>query len=67
MANEVRKKIVFQDGSEYYGYGFGADSERVCEIVFDTAMAGYFLTVALPDRYIAKCRAFDATITIVEH
>ena len=41
MANEVRKKIVFQDGSEYYGYGFGADSERVCEIVFDTAMAGY--------------------------
>ena len=41
MANEVRKKIVFQDGSEYYGYGFGADSESVCEIVFDTAMAGY--------------------------
>lgn len=33
----------------------------------DTAMAGYFLTVALPDRYIAQCRAFDATITIVEH
>ena len=41
MANEVRKKIVFQDGSEFTGYGFGADSERVCEIVFNTAMAGY--------------------------
>ncbi len=41
MANEVRKKIVFEDGSEYFGYGFGADCERVCEIVFDTAMAGY--------------------------
>ena len=41
MANEVRKKIVFQDGSEYYGYGFGDNCERVCEIVFDTAMAGY--------------------------
>lgn len=41
MANEVRKKIVFQDGSEFLGYGFGADSERVCEIVFNTAMAGY--------------------------
>ena len=40
MANEVRKKIVFQDGSEYYGYGFGDNCERVCEIVFDTAMAG---------------------------
>ncbi|MBQ5884123.1 MAG: carbamoyl phosphate synthase small subunit, partial [Clostridia bacterium] len=41
MANEVRKKIVFQDGSEFLGYGFGADSEKVCEIVFNTAMAGY--------------------------
>ncbi|MBR2876103.1 MAG: carbamoyl phosphate synthase small subunit [Clostridia bacterium] len=41
MANEVKKKIVFQDGSEYIGYGFGADCEKVCEIVFDTAMAGY--------------------------
>lgn len=41
MANEVRKKIVFQDGSEYLGYGFGADCEKVCEIVFNTAMAGY--------------------------
>ncbi len=41
MANEVRKKIVFQDGSEFLGYGFGDDSERVCEIVFNTAMAGY--------------------------
>lgn len=41
MANEVRKKIVFQDGSEFIGYGFGADTERVCEIVFNTAMAGY--------------------------
>ncbi len=41
MANEIRKKIVFQDGSEYIGYGFGDDCERVCEIVFNTAMAGY--------------------------
>lgn len=41
MANEVRKKIIFQDGSEFVGYGFGADTERVCEIVFNTAMAGY--------------------------
>ncbi|MBE6748879.1 MAG: glutamine-hydrolyzing carbamoyl-phosphate synthase small subunit [Ruminococcaceae bacterium] len=41
MASEVRKKIVFEDGSEYSGYGFGADCERVCEIVFNTAMAGY--------------------------
>ena len=48
MANEVRKKIVFQDGSEFVGYGFGADSERVCEIVFNTAMAGYQEMVSDP-------------------
>ena len=41
MAKQVNKKIVLEDGSEYYGYGFGADIERVCEIVFDTSMVGY--------------------------
>ncbi len=35
------KKIVLEDGSEYYGYGFGYDCERVCELVFNTAMLGY--------------------------
>ena len=41
MALEMRKKIVLEDGSFYEGYGFGADVERVCEIVFNTSMAGY--------------------------
>ncbi|MBQ8496804.1 MAG: glutamine-hydrolyzing carbamoyl-phosphate synthase small subunit [Clostridia bacterium] len=41
MAKQLNKKIVLADGSEYYGYGFGADVERVCEIVFDTSMVGY--------------------------
>ena len=35
MAKQMNKKIVLADGSEYYGYGFGANIERVCEIVFD--------------------------------
>ena len=35
------KKIVLEDGSEYFGYGFGYDCERVCELVFNTAMLGY--------------------------
>lgn len=35
------KKIVLEDGSEYYGYGFGYDCEKVCELVFNTAMLGY--------------------------
>ena len=41
MAKQINKKIVLADGSEYYGYGFGADVDRVCEIVFDTSMVGY--------------------------
>ncbi|SNU06982.1 carbamoyl-phosphate synthase small subunit [Lachnospiraceae bacterium] len=35
------KKLILEDGSEYYGVGFGADKEAVCEIVFNTSMAGY--------------------------
>lgn len=41
MDKEVNKKIVFADGSEYYGYGFGYDEDKVCEIVFNTSMVGY--------------------------
>ncbi len=35
------KKIVLEDGEEYLGYGFGADVETICEIVFNTSMVGY--------------------------
>lgn len=35
------RKIVLEDGSEYVGFGFGANVERVCEIVFNTSMVGY--------------------------
>lgn len=35
------KKIVLEDGEEYLGYGFGADVESICEIVFNTSMVGY--------------------------
>ena len=35
------RKIVLEDGSEYIGYGFGANVESVCEIVFNTSMVGY--------------------------
>ena len=35
---EFNRKIVLEDGSEYYGYGFGADKESICEIVFNTSM-----------------------------
>lgn len=35
------KKLVLEDGHELMGYGFGADTERVCEIVFNTSVVGY--------------------------
>ncbi len=38
---KYNRKIILDDGSEFYGFGFGADSEKVCEIVFNTSMAGY--------------------------
>lgn len=41
MAREFDRKIVLEDGSEYVGYGFGSDEDRVCEIVFNTSMTGY--------------------------
>ncbi|HIU83464.1 MAG TPA: glutamine-hydrolyzing carbamoyl-phosphate synthase small subunit [Candidatus Faecicola pullistercoris] len=38
---KMNKKIVLEDGSEYCGYGFGADTESINEIVFNTSMVGY--------------------------
>ncbi|MCF0135199.1 MAG: glutamine-hydrolyzing carbamoyl-phosphate synthase small subunit [Lachnospiraceae bacterium] len=38
---QIDRKIVLEDGSQYYGYGFGSPMNRVCEIVFNTSMAGY--------------------------
>lgn len=35
------RKIVLQDGRELYGQGFGADTDTVCELVFNTSMVGY--------------------------
>ena len=35
------KKLVLESGQEFYGYGFGADKVTVCDIVFNTSMAGY--------------------------
>ena len=35
------RKLILEDGSEYYGDGFGAQTDAVCEIVFNTSMTGY--------------------------
>ena len=48
MAKEFDRKIVFEDGSEYYGYSFGARADRVCEAVFNTSPVGYQEIVSDP-------------------
>ena len=35
------RKLILEDGSEYYGTGFGSRKDAVCEVVFNTSMAGY--------------------------
>ena len=38
---EHNKKLVFENGREFAGVGFGADVETVQEVVFNTSMVGY--------------------------
>ena len=41
MIRQYDRKIILEDGSEFYGYGFGAGGEKMVEIVFNTSMVGY--------------------------
>ncbi len=41
MDKAFDRKIVFENGDEYYGYSFGAIADRVCEIVFNSSVVGY--------------------------
>lgn len=41
MFREYDRKIILENGEEYFGYAFGDDSDKVCEIVFNTSMVGY--------------------------
>lgn len=41
MLKKYDRKIVLEDGTEYYGYGFGANVEAICELVFNTSVVGY--------------------------
>ena len=42
------RKLILEDGSEYYGMGFGGSEDKVCEIVFNTSMTGYQEIVSDP-------------------
>ena len=41
METPNNRKIIFEDGLEIYGSAFGASTEAVLEIVFNTSMTGY--------------------------
>ena len=42
------RKLVLEDGTEFLGYGFGANTEKICEIVFNTSMVGYQEMISAP-------------------
>ena len=49
MAGKMNKKLVLENGTEYFGFGFGADVDSaVCEIVFNTSMVGYQEVISDP-------------------
>ena len=41
MKQVFNKKIILEDGSEFYGCGFGADRDALVELVVNTSMVGY--------------------------
>ena len=41
-------RLVLEDGTEFLGHGFGADSPVAGEVVFNTGMAGYVETLTDP-------------------
>lgn len=41
MIEKPDRKIILEDGEEYLGFGFGANADRVLEIVFNTSVVGY--------------------------
>lgn len=41
ITRDYDRKLILEDGEEYFGYGFGGNAERVCELVFNTGMVAY--------------------------
>lgn len=41
MILNYNRKLILEDGSQYYGYAFGSTADKVNEIVFNTSPVGY--------------------------
>lgn len=37
----MKRKLILSDGTEFTGIGFGSGNDAVCEVIFNTCMAGY--------------------------
>ncbi len=37
----MKRKLILENGQQFIGTGFGCDETKVCEVVFNTSMAGY--------------------------
>ena len=48
VQHDFDRKLILEDGSVYYGKGFGCDEERIFEIVFNTSPVGYQEIVSDP-------------------
>ncbi len=44
----INRKLVMENGAEFYGTGFGANTDALCEMVFNTSMVGYQEIVSDP-------------------
>lgn len=60
MYNDLDRKIVLEDGTQIYGYGFGAEENCVLELVFNTSMAGY---VKAPTFSFSKLQGMDSYLS----
>ena len=41
MVEQFNRKLILENGEEYFGFGFGSNEERVCELIFNTSVVGY--------------------------
>ncbi|MGI6019869.1 MAG: glutamine-hydrolyzing carbamoyl-phosphate synthase small subunit [Lachnospiraceae bacterium] len=48
MIKKKDRKIVLEDGTEIFGYGFGSTREKYLELVFNTSVVGYQELVSDP-------------------
>ena len=41
MAVKPNRKLLLENGQEFYGYSFGDNTEKILELVFNTSIVGY--------------------------